>query len=143
MRDHYDFYLDLDSVPKELDIRIINIGFSHNQPNYSYGYDRREYFILHYIISGCGTYTVNKETYDLKENDGFIVPPDTTVIYRADMKDPWTVYWVGFHGTKAEYYLSRINVRLHRPVFHFSEKPLLIECFEKLYAEIQSQNISN
>jgi AraC-like DNA-binding protein len=142
MRDHYDFYLDLDSVPKELDIRIINIGFSHNQPNYSYGYDRREYFILHYIISGCGTYTVNKETYDLKENDGFIVPPDTTVIYRADMKDPWTVYWVGFHGTKAEYYLSRINVRLHRPVFHFSEKPLLIECFEKLYAEIQSQNIS-
>lgn len=142
MRDQYDFYLDQDKIPQDLDIRIINIGFSHNQPNYSYGYDRREYYILHYIIDGCGTYTVNGETYELGENDGFIVPPDTTVIYRADIKNPWTVYWVGFHGKKAEYYLSRINVKLSRPVFHFSEKPLLTDCMEKLYAEIQSSAIS-
>lgn len=142
MRDHYDFYIDLDHIPRDLDIRIINIGFSHNQPNYSYGYDRREYYILHYIIDGCGTYTVNGETYELKENDGFLVPPDTTVIYRADRVRPWTVYWVGFHGKQAPFYLSRMNINLSRPIFHFSDKHLLVECMEKLYAEIQSSSIS-
>jgi AraC-like DNA-binding protein len=142
MKDHYDFYLDQENIPQDLDIQIINIGFSHNEPNYSYGYDRREYYILHYIISGCGTYTVNGETYSLAENDGFIVPPDTTVIYRADKKDPWTVYWVGFHGKKAAHYLECMNIKPSRPIFHFDEKHFLIDCMEKLYAEIQSPNIS-
>lgn len=142
MRDHYDFYLDQKGIPKDLDIQIINIGFSHNQPNYSFGYDRRDCYILHYIIDGCGTYTVNGKTYELNESDGFIVPPDTTVIYRAGKKNPWTVYWVGFYGKKAEHFLSRINVKLSEPIFHFAEKSLLIDCMEKLYAEIQSKNIS-
>lgn len=142
MQDHYDFFINQEKLPSDLDITIINIGFSHNQPNYSYGYDRRDYFILHYIIDGCGTYTVNGETYTLKENDGFIVPPDTTVIYRADIKNPWTVYWVGFHGKKAEYFLSQINVKISKPIFHFSEKALLTDCMEKMYAEIQNTNIS-
>ncbi len=142
MRDHYDFYLEQDKIPQDLDIRIINIGFSHNQPNYSYGYDRREYYILHYIIDGCGTYTVNGETYELGENDGFIVPPDTTVIYRADIKNPWTVYWVGFQGRGAAYLLSQINVKLSRPIFHFGQKAVLTNCMEKLYAEVQSSSFS-
>lgn len=142
MQDHYDFFINQEKLPSDLDVTIINIGFSHNQPNYTYGYDRRDYFILHYIIDGCGTYTVNGETYTLKENDGFIVPPDTTVIYRADIKNPWTVYWVGFHGKKAEYFLSQINVKISKPVFHFSEKALLTNCMEKMYAEIQNTNIS-
>lgn len=142
MQDHYDFFINQEKLPSDLDVTIINIGFSHNQPNYSYGYDRRDYFILHYIIDGCGTYTVNGETYTLKENDGFIVPPDTTVIYRADIKNPWTVYWVGFHGKKAEYFLSQINVKISKPIFHFSENALLTDCMEKMYAEIQNTNIS-
>lgn len=142
MQDHYDFYVNQEKLPSDLDVTIINIGFSHNQPNYSYGYDRRDYFILHYIIDGCGTYTVNGETYILKENDGFIVPPDTTVIYRADIKTPWTVYWVGFQGNKAEYFLSQINVKISKPIFHFSEKALLTDCMEKMYAEIQNTTIS-
>lgn len=142
MIDHYDFFLDPDKIPQDLDIVIVNIGFSHNQPNFSAGYDRREYYIFHYIIDGCGTYTVNNKTYHLKEKDGFIVPPNTTVIYRADIKHPWTVYWVGFYGKKAEHFLSRINIHMSDPVFHFAEKTLLTDCMEKLYAEIQSTTIS-
>ncbi len=142
MQDHYDFYLDQSKIPQNLDIIINNIGFSHNLPNYSAGYDRREYYILHYIIDGCGTYTINNSTYHLSAGDGFIVIPNTTVIYRADIKNPWTVYWVGFYGNKTEYYLSRINVKISNPIFHFSDIGLLVQCMEKLYSEIQSRNIS-
>lgn len=143
MRDHYDFFLDQDTIPQDLDIIVNNIGFSHNQPNYSHGYDRREYYILHYIIGGSGTYTVNDVTYNLSKNDGFIVPPDTTVIYRADIKDPWSVYWVGFHGQKAGYYLSRIGIDISHPTFHLAQNEHFIDCMEKLYSEIQSPIISH
>lgn len=142
MLDHYGFFLDTDKAPQDLDIVIMEIGFSHNQPNYSYGYLRREYYILHYIIDGCGTYTINNKTYELKENDGFVVFPDTTVIYRADREHPWTVYWIGFYGKKSEYFLSRINISASNPIFRFENKSILTDCMEKLYSEIQNTTIS-
>ena len=48
MKNSFDYYLDVREFPDDLDIIIKNIGFSHNKPNYTHGYDRREYYILHY-----------------------------------------------------------------------------------------------
>lgn len=141
MEDHYDYFLDLSAIEPDLDLVVHNIGFSHNQPNYSYGYDRREYYILHYVISGNGTYTIDNNTYTLNENDGFLVVPNKTVIYRADQHNPWSVYWVGFHGAKAEYYLKKMNINLQSPVFHNNDHNAIVKCMEAMYANAIKQPI--
>ena len=46
----FDYFLDDLSYPDSCGIRIVNVGFSHNAPNYSCGYVNRKYFLFHYIV---------------------------------------------------------------------------------------------
>ena len=39
----FDYFLDDLSYPDSCGIRIVNVGFSHNAPNYSCGYVNRKY----------------------------------------------------------------------------------------------------
>lgn len=132
-----DFFLDEKDFDKDLDIVINNVGFSRNSAGYTYGYDWREYYILHYIISGQGIYKVNDCTYHLHAKDGFLVPARTTVIYQADEAEPWSVYWVGFRGRKADYFLSRMNLSAENPVFHFDKDDSLITHMESMFKEVR------
>lgn len=140
MKDHFDFFIEQGNFPSNSNILIKNIGFSHNKPNYSYGYDLREYYILHYIISGSGTYSVNGKTYYLNCYDGFVVPPDTSVIYRADETNPWTVYWIGFYGNLAGYFLKRAKIDMNNLCFHYETDNQILSDMEALYSLVQKKN---
>ena len=58
----------------------------------------RNQYLLHYVISGCGTYTVGGETYTLHPNDCFLIRPGERTQYTADQNDPWEYMWVAFDG---------------------------------------------
>lgn len=77
----------------------------------------RDHYLIHYITSGRGTFTYNKETYSLKEGQGFLVCPNTLSYYKADKEQPWEYCWIGFHGNKAQYYLNQANLSLEQPIF--------------------------
>lgn len=137
MKNSFDYYLDVREFPDDLDIIIKNIGFSHNKPNYTHGYDRREYYILHYIIAGSGIYTVNGKTYHLSAFDGYVVPPDTSVIYIADSETPWTVYWVGFYGKNASAFLERAKINNANLTFHYDQDDIITKDMESLFSLVQ------
>lgn len=138
--DVFDYFLNQEGPDKNADLFIHNVGYSHNRPNYSYGYDRRSFYILHYILSGRGTYTVNDKTYSLRQADGFLVPADTTVIYRADQDDPWTVYWVGFSGKFAASLVQKANLTPSNYTFHYDQDFFIRETIENLYQNIRIPN---
>lgn len=104
----FDFFFEDGDFYKDSDLSVINVGLSHNEPGFTFGHDWRTYYILHYVVSGSGIYTVNNSTYTLNKQNCFLVPPNTPVIYKADDKDPWTCYWVGFKGNKAKKYIERV-----------------------------------
>lgn len=60
------------------------------------------YFLIHYVISGCGMYDNGSQVFYLKSGDVFLIKPGEHFYYRSDMDDPWTYYFVGFYGTEAE-----------------------------------------
>ena len=128
-----DFFLEEKDMAQDLDIVIKNVGFSRNSAGYTYGYDWREYYIFHYIVSGSGIYQVNGRTYHLHDKDGFLVPPRTTVIYQADKEYPWSVYWIGFSGRKAEYFLKRMNLHEDSLTFHYDKDDCLLSHMETMF----------
>lgn len=132
-----DFFLENKDFNQTLDIVIKNVGFSRNSAGYTYGYDWREYYIFHYIVSGSGIYTVNKHTYQLHAKDGFLVPPRTTVIYQADEEDPWSVYWIGFSGKKAEYFFARMGFHDEQLTFHYDKDDVLLTYMEAMFKEVR------
>ena len=74
---------------------------SYAMPAISGGSGIRDHYLIHYVISGKGTYEVNNETHFLSAEDAFLVYPNTEIIYRADAKTPWEYAWVGFTGSDA------------------------------------------
>jgi len=109
-------------------------GIEDCAPGHSWGPAVRDHFIIHYILKGKGTFYVNGTTYHLKKGDGFLIRPDTVIYYQADLENPWTYSWVGFHGLKAELYLKQANLTADNPIFRYDRDDALKGCLEQMIA---------
>ncbi|WP_310605347.1 AraC family transcriptional regulator [Anaerosporobacter sp.] len=58
----------------------------------------RDFFLLHYVISGSGTFACKNGMYHLSKGDIFIIRPDEETYYVADLENPWHYCWVGFES---------------------------------------------
>lgn len=84
------------------DINPLGVGYQKCSPNHSCGPQQRDYYAIHYIISGEGILRMNHKTYRIHENQMFIFPPDTTVYYQASADNPWEYTWLLFDGECAK-----------------------------------------
>ena len=87
---------------ESLSIAVYNTGKQKCEAGYSWGPALRDHYLIHYIISGRGTYVCGDEIHRLQAGDLFIVYPNQIVSYSADREDPWQYCWVGFNGTEAQ-----------------------------------------
>lgn len=78
-------------------------------PSNSYGPAKRNYYLIHFVTEGKGTYTVGDKTFHLHKNEAFLIRPNEETIYQADAKEPWEYYFVAFHGTVAERIVDEID----------------------------------
>jgi len=112
---------------QSVDLFLCYCGTENCLPGYSYGPAVRTQYLIHYITSGEGSYTVNNKTYKLKENQGFLICPGTVTYYEAAIDNPWSYMWVGFNGVKAETYLNYANLNDENLIFEYSKDNTLKE----------------
>lgn len=74
---------------------------SYSTPGFLSRLSIYDHYIIHYIISGKGTYFIDGQALPVEEGQCFLIPPYKSVQYQADQEDPWSYYWVGFNGPKA------------------------------------------
>ena len=109
-------HIDIDARDS-VDLNIYQCGQEECSSGHAFGPAVRDVYLIHYIITGSGTFTMNNKVYPLKEGQGFLIPPDVITYYEADTKNPWNYVWVGFNGLKAEAYLKRANLTEDNPIF--------------------------
>ncbi len=78
-----------------------DFGFEDCRPSHHFGPAVRPHWLLHYIVSGFGTFIKDGKTYKLGPGQMFIIEPGETTYYEADINKPWNYIWVGF-TTEAE-----------------------------------------
>ncbi len=101
---------------KELvSLSVYNVGFQKCDPLYQWGPGIRDHYLIHYIISGTGTYHVNRQTHHLAAGDTFLVYPSTEVTYCAGKEEPWEYAWVGFTGSDASMILKATDFSPKQP----------------------------
>ena len=104
---------------KELvSLSVYNVGFQSCDSLYQWGPGIRDHYLIHYIISGKGRYTVTGSIHTLTPGDAFLVYPNTEVIYQADAQDPWEYTWVGFTGSDAATILRATDFTKAHPYIH-------------------------
>ena len=73
-------------------------GFQDCTPGHFYGPAVRDYWLLHYVVSGTGIFRREGDTWQLKSGEIYVIPPYMETYYEADSKDPWSYIWIGFHA---------------------------------------------
>lgn len=91
-----------------------------------------DHYIIHYIMSGQGTYYAPNKTYPIRTGDLFLIHPSESIHYQADSVDPWTYYWVGFNGSEAFNILKLCGFSDTELVRSYTRDNALGEIFHKL-----------
>lgn len=99
------------------DLYVYCCGLSQTEPGHSFGPALKPHFMIHYVLSGKGSFTIGGKKYPLNERYGFLIVPDELAYYVADEKDPWTYVWIGFGGNRAEEIVSQLGLSLQQPIF--------------------------
>ena len=78
------------------DINPIECGEEYCSSTFRAGPTSRQYFLLHFVFSGKGTFFTEKNEFAISKGQMFVMHPHETVRYNADPKEPWHYCWVGF-----------------------------------------------
>ena len=65
-------------------------------PAHDYGPATRDYWLLHFVVSGKGEFKTARGKYSLSTGDLFIIRPHEITYYKADNDHPWEYIWIGF-----------------------------------------------
>lgn len=97
-------------------LAVKNVGFQQCTPGYHWGAGMRDHFLLHYVVSGSGVYTLGGQSYAIRAGQIFLAWPNTLIRYCADEADPWEYYWLGFTGPDAAALIAQSGLRPDAPV---------------------------
>ena len=95
-----NIYNEFDSY--HFDLNVDHYGAEICAKNYSFGPTVRDNYVLHFILTGKGKFTINGVTTELQVGDIFILPKDQVTFYQADGIDPWSYIWLGFSGSRTD-----------------------------------------
>ena len=113
---------------------IRKIGFF---PHVKYHYVQKEkgcdYGMLIYCTGGKGWYKIEEKTYEIKENQYIIIPPNVPYSFGADDSDPWTIYWIHFKGALTEQFIPKSHAPKNILPEDYSRLQDRLDLFEEIY----------
>lgn len=87
-------------------------GYENCKPDQHYGPGMRDYWLLHYVASGFGTFLIRETQVRVSPGEIFIIPPGEKIQYWPDPEQPWSYIWIGFHlDGEAPEFLKQPTVR--------------------------------
>lgn len=83
------------------DLNPIYVGEADVEPGFFWGPKSIDYYLIHKVIKGCGTFHIHGTAYRVQAGQSFILPPGVIASWAPDEKDPWSYQWLGFTGELA------------------------------------------
>lgn len=122
---------------EEISVELMptSIGHEDCEPRHAFGPGERNTYLIHYVLRGCGVFSVGGKTYHVGTGEAFLICPRELVYYEADDKTPWSYMWIGFSGFKAEECI-RQTILPERRVFRYSNEELY-HCQQRLVEALQ------
>ncbi len=130
-----DFRCLEDMSLASMELGLIHMGKENCKPYHAFSGIRTEY-IIHFVMSGKGFYSVDGVTYPISEGQMFLIYPDSEVVYCSDANEPWSYMWIGFRGFRSEAILKQCGFERNRLVLPSPDSEQLVECFDELFEHI-------
>ena len=78
----------------------MQFGYENCAPSHFFGPAVRDYWLLHYVVSGKGVFEREGKRHTVGSGELFVIPPYLETYYEADAKEPWQYIWVGFRAAE-------------------------------------------
>ncbi|MBR2765087.1 MAG: AraC family transcriptional regulator [Blautia sp.] len=125
---------EIQRMPGCLPISLNYFGAEDCMSGYAFGPFIRTNYVIHMIRSGKGRLLKNGITYEIQTGQAFLIYPGEETVYQADLEDPWSYLWVGFHGLMAEELMERIGFSPSEPVIWCRDPEQVIQTMDNLLA---------
>ncbi|MBC7958408.1 MAG: AraC family transcriptional regulator [Vallitaleaceae bacterium] len=102
------------------DLIMYHFGEEVCEPSHHYGPAIRDHYLIHYVLSGKGTFSKGSEKYHLIEGMCFLIAPNEVTYYEADNADPWHYVWIGFNGMRAYELISLCGFSQNTPTLTYT-----------------------
>lgn len=116
------------------DIHTLFCGIQECSPLYSFGPAVRDCHLMHYCLSGRGSFYVGDYRYEIHAGEGFLIYPHELTFYQADELDPWTYLWVAVGGDDVDKYLHLAGMSPEHPLFRYSDPEKMRELVSSILA---------
>ena len=113
------------------DLYPLATGFYPQARHHRMSRQQNANYLLIYCTEGLGHLNVGQRQWPIKAGDIISLPEGLAHNYRADAKQPWTIYWAHYSGTLAHEYSQRIG---SEPFVQIGLQPRLIADFEALFS---------
>jgi AraC-like DNA-binding protein len=110
------FSVSINREPTRGELSVLFSGYSQTSPDHRVGPLVHDHHLLHFVLSGRGTFHCMGKSYTVEKGGAFFIYPGELVRYDADPEAPWEYRWIGFRGLQVDELLSRMDISPHRPV---------------------------
>ncbi|OCT14791.1 AraC family transcriptional regulator [Paenibacillus pectinilyticus] len=109
-QDHKYFTISINPLHSNLDLSVLFSGEGTPHPLHKMGPAVHDYYLVHTVLSGTGTFETGGRTYTCTAGDSFFIHPGELFTYIADADNPWHYIWVAFTGRSAGTTFAQIGV---------------------------------
>lgn len=111
-------------VPNEHgDLYVLFAGESQTKPSHMLGPKVYDFYLIHHVLSGTGSFTCAGQRHELHAGQTFLIHPDQLVSYAASEHDPWRYRWIAFEGRMAAMLVAEAGLDLLAPIVSTARNP--------------------
>lgn len=118
---------------------LYSIGCAYDTSVTRYGPSRRNQYLIHYVISGRGTFN----GVELGEGEGFITTPGMPEHYYPSEDDPWTYLWIISYDKALEQIIEMHKADPKTNIFKFRNVHVVEQIARRLFASEDGFAFSN
>jgi AraC-like DNA-binding protein len=97
------------------DLSPCDVGYEECAPSKKFGPHVRNYYLIHFVVSGRGNFKNQNGEYTLGTGEAFLIRPGEVTVYEADASEPWRYAWLGFRGKLADRFIDVGDVFTYEP----------------------------
>jgi AraC-like DNA-binding protein len=83
-------------------LHVLFAGESQTIANHRLGPKVYNFYLMHIVLEGEGSFTTEQQHYQLKAGDTFLIRPNQLISYESTPLNPWRYRWVAFTGDGAD-----------------------------------------
>lgn len=135
--EHFKLSVGSNTQPGNGELTVLFSGEGKPHPHHRIGPAVHQYYLVHTVMSGRGSFEMNGKRYECVKGDSFFILPDVLFTYCAHETDPWHYRWVAFRGYLAQSLLLSLGISIDHPIIHQDDIRSIIRLYRSMQQTLE------